>query len=446
MRYSTAEVAEITAGVVVGEERVVVGAAIDSRSIAGQELFVPLRDNRDGHDWIQAALDAGAAAYLTERAPIGGTAVMVDNTFDALTALGASARSRLTAQIIGVTGSVGKTTTKDMIRAILATTLVTQASVRSFNNEIGVPLTLLTAGEDTEALVVEMGARAPGDIAALCEIVRPSIGVVTRVAPVHVEGFGSVDGVARTKAELVQALPPGGTAVLNADDPRVAAMAGLTSADVVLFGTTGLTGPPGAAGQVRAELLDLDGDLRPLVRITTPSDTFEVRLEARGAHQVHNAAAAAAVGYVCGVPATQIAAALHDMELSPLRMSLAVGLRGIQVLDDSYNANPASVAAALQSLAALPARRRIAVLGVMAELGPVELAEHRRMADLAQTLGIEVLAVNAPQYGVESVGMEDLLDRLDEVTEGDAVLVKGSRVAGLETFAAQLKDNHRRVE
>ena len=231
------------------------GAAVDSRTVKGGELFVPLRAARDGHDWISAALAAGAAAYLTELEPRGGTAVRVRDAREALAALAVHARATTRATAIGVTGSVGKTTTKDMIGAVLGTTYVTHASARSFNNEIGVPLTLLGAPDDAEMLVLELGARAPQGIASLCELARPSVGVVTRVAAVHTEIFGSIEGVQRAKQELVEALPADGTAVLNADDPRVAAMASATAARVITFGTS---------GDVRAELLTVDDDLRPL--------------------------------------------------------------------------------------------------------------------------------------------------------------------------------------
>jgi UDP-N-acetylmuramoyl-tripeptide--D-alanyl-D-alanine ligase len=432
VRFSTSEIASLTGGHQDGPEQVVSGASIDTRTIVPGQLFVPLRGRSDGHDWIPAALEAGAPAYLTEREPAGGTAVRVERTDRALTELGAAARlkARPDTVVVGITGSVGKTTTKDMIRAVLATTFATHASPRSYNNEIGVPLTLLTAPEETQALVLELGARAAGDIAALCAVVRPEIGVVTRVAAVHTEGLGDVEGVARAKRELVEALPPTGTAVLNADDPRVAAMADATQAHVVRFGRS---------GDVRTTLLDLDDDLRPYVQIRTPSDTFEARLSARGEHQVANAAAAAAVGYVCGVPASEIARGLERAELSGLRMAVTAGRRGVRVIDDSYNANPASVEAALRSLARLPAGRRVAVLGRMAELGTLEHDEHRRMAELASELGVELLAVDAPEYGVETVSADEVVTRLADLGEDDVVLVKGSRVTELDRIAGALR-------
>lgn len=448
MKFTTSEVSEVTSGVLHGTDRTVDGVATDSRSIRGEELFVPLKGQRDGHDWIPAALEAGAVAYLTEAEPLvegqgaGAAAVQVADTGAALWALAAHARRQIDAPVIGITGSVAKTTTKDLIRAVLATKLSTHASLRSFNNEIGVPLTLLAAPRGAQALVVELGARAIGDISQLCTVVQPTIGVVTRVAPVHTERFGSLEAVQQAKQELVEALPASGTAVLNADDPLVLSMADRTSAEVIRFGTSEASIGSGASGcDVCAELLELDAGLRPLVRIKLPSgDSFDVRLQARGAHQVPNSAAAAAVAHILGVPAASVAEGLQSAELSPMRMDLTSGRTGIQVLDDSYNANPASTEAALRSLAAISARRRVAVLGVMAELGELEEAEHRRIGQLAVDLGIEVIAVGTRLYGSRAVETTtEALDYLADLGRGDAVLVKGSRVAGLEQVAATLQ-------
>jgi UDP-N-acetylmuramoyl-tripeptide--D-alanyl-D-alanine ligase len=431
MKLSTTEITVAVDGELYGDPQVVSGLAVDSRLITGGELFVPLRAVRDGHDWIDAALAAGATAYLTEHEPRSGTAVRVSSTSDALAELGAYARTKAGPVVVGVTGSVGKTTTKDMIYAVLSRKFVTHASNRSCNNEIGVPLTLVNAPDNAEALVVELGARAPRDITVLCEIVRPTIGVVTRVARVHTEGLGGIEGVARVKRELVEALPADGTAVLNSDDLRVAAMASATEANVVTFGSR---------GDVYGELITIGDDLRPVVRIHTPSDAFEARLSACGEHQLMNALAASAVAFTCEVPAPETAQGLECAQLSPLRMSLSRNDRGVMVLDDSYNASPVSVEAALRSLAALPARRRVAVLGIMAELGADEVPEHRKIAALAHSMNIELVAVEAPQFGVPYLAKEDVTGHLADLAEGDSVLVKGSRVAGLDQVAAALRE------
>jgi UDP-N-acetylmuramoyl-tripeptide--D-alanyl-D-alanine ligase len=430
VRFTAEEVAAATGGTVSGPAAVVEGATVDSRALRPGQLFVPVVAARDGHDFVADALAAGAAAYLTEREPQGGTAVRVGSTVGALADLGRAARARLPERVIGITGSVGKTTVKDLTAAVLRQTFPTAASARSFNNELGVPLTLVEAPDGTEATVLEMGARGHGHIGLLCDIGRPTIGVVTVVAAAHTEMFGTVDDVATAKGELVAALPPSGTAVLNAGDERVRAMAARTEAGVLLYGT---------GGDVAATAVTLDDELRPSFRLRSPWGEADVRLAVRGLHQVDNALAAAGAALAAGALLPAVVAGLGVAELSPWRMQLDRTPAGAVVLNDAYNANPTSTSAALRSLAALPARRRVAVLGTMAELGVTSDADHRGVAALAAELGIEVLAVGEPAYGVETVADVDAaLAALGELHDGDAVLVKGSRVAGLERLAAAL--------
>ena len=422
--------AEAAGGDLAGPEVEVDGATVDSRAVRGGELFVPVVAARDGHDFVPAALAAGAAAYLTSRPPVGGTAVVVADTAAALTRLGAAARARLPDRVVGITGSVGKTSVKDLLAAVLARPFRTAASPRSFNNELGLPLTLLNAPADAEAVVLEMGARGRGHIAALCEVARPTVGVVTTVGMAHTELFGSVEEVAVAKGELVEALPPSGTAVLNADQPLVAAMAGRTRATVVRFG---------AAGDVRAEHVEVGDDLRARFTLVSPWGAVPVRLAARGEHQVANALAAAAAAVAAGATLDDVAAGLSEAAVSAWRMELVTAPSGAVVLNDAYNANPVSTAAALRSLARLPARRRVAVLGGMAELGEGSAAAHREVGDLARSLGVRIVAVGAPDYGGEDVpDLAAALAALGPVGEGDAVLVKGSRVHGLERLAETL--------
>jgi UDP-N-acetylmuramoyl-tripeptide--D-alanyl-D-alanine ligase len=363
VRFSAVQIADAVGGSVVGPDLTVNGASIDSREVSGGELFVPIVAERDGHDFIAAALAAGAAAYLTSRpADEGGTAIVVDDTAAAFARLGSAARDRLPDRVVGITGSVGKTSTKDLLASVLSQRWVTGASPQSFNNELGVPLTLVNAPERCEALVVEMGARGRGHIASLCEVARPTVGVVTAVAAVHTELFGTIDDVAVAKRELVEALPVSGTAVLNALDERVRAMATHCSGRVLTFG--------GVRADVRADDLTLDDELRPSFTLVTPWGATAVTLSVRGAHQVANALAAAAAGLACDVPLDEVAAGLASARLSRWRMELTRAPSGVLVLNDAYNANPTSVAAALESLAPLDARRRGAVRGVMAGLGP----------------------------------------------------------------------------
>ncbi len=430
MQLLTSDLAVAVGGRLEGPDVVVDGASIDSRTLRPGQLFVPVVAGRDGHEFVEAALAAGARAYLTSAAPAGGSAIVVEDTVAALQAAGRHARSRLQAPVIGVTGSVGKTSVKDLLAAVLVQRLRTAASERSFNNELGVPLTLLGAPDGTEALVVEMGARDVGHVAQLCSIAQPTIGIVTRVAAVHTEVFGTIDDVARSKAELVHDLPASGTAVLNATDERVAAMAAATDASVVTFGR---------GGDVHADRFMLDHSLRAHFRLRSSWGQVDVVLGARGAHQVDNALAAAAAALVCGLSLEDVAAGLAEAVLSPWRMELSTAPDGALVLNDAYNANPTSVAAALESLAHLPADRRIAVLGRMAELGPIEDEEHAAIGELAARLGIQLVTVAAPAYGGQDVAsVEDVLDLLEPLGPGDAVLVKGSRVAELERLAELL--------
>jgi UDP-N-acetylmuramoyl-tripeptide--D-alanyl-D-alanine ligase len=443
MRLTTDEIAAATGGRRVGPAVAVDGAAIDSRSIRPGQLFVPVVAERDGHEFVDAALAAGAPAYLWSRAPLlgtrrGATAVVVADTSAALLDLGRAARARVgDVVVVGITGSVGKTTVKDLTAAALGAARRVAASDRSFNNELGVPLTLLNAPDDVEAVVVEMGARGRSHIGLLCGVARPTIGVVTAVAKAHTEMFGTVEEVAASKGELVEALPAGGTAVLNADDPLVDAMAARTPAKVVRFGR--------AAGvDVRAVDIVVDDELRPRFVVESPWGRAEVRLGVRGEHQVANALAAAAAALAAGVPLEAVAPALAVEPTSPWRMALATAPSGARVLNDAYNANPASTSAALRALARLPARRRVAVLGVMAELGPSSEDDHRAVAELAERLGIEVVAVGTPWYGVDPVPTGDddaALAAIGTLGPDVAVLVKGSRVAGLERLAQRLADD-----
>ena len=430
--------AAATGGKLVGPDQDIDGASIDSRGIRPGQLFVPIVAERDGHDFIDGALAGGATAYLTARPVDQGnpetTSIRVADTALALADLGRAARARLTGPVVGVTGSVGKTSTKDLLAAVLATTYVTAANERSFNNELGLPLTLLGAPDNTEAVVVEMGARGIGHIALLCDIARPTVGIVTRVEGVHLELFGDIDAVAQAKGELIEALPADGLAVLNADHPVVAAMAQRSAAPVLTFGLT-------SGADVYAENIVMDSELRASFTLHTPWGTAQVALEARGEHQVANALAAAAAAGGIGVSVEQIAAGLGGAAISGLRMELSRTDAGVQILNDAYNANPTSMSAALDSFASLAAGRRVAVLGVMAELGADAAAQHVAITARARSLGIEVIAVGTPDYGPDATHVADVtaaVAALGDLESGDAVLVKGSRVAALERVADAL--------
>jgi UDP-N-acetylmuramoyl-tripeptide--D-alanyl-D-alanine ligase len=434
VRIRASDVAEATRGRLVGPDVEITGAAFDSRSLRPGDLFVPVVAARDGHQFIAEAVAAGAAAYLTSRLaePLPVPGIEVADTGDALMALAGWARSRITVPVVGITGSVGKTSTKDLVAAALRSKLRVAANERSFNNEQGLPVTILGASDDTEVLVLEMGMRGIGEIARLCAVARPDVGVVTAIAAAHTERVGGIEGVARAKGELIDALPDGGTAVLNADDALVAAMAGRTSATVVTFGHS-----PHA--DVRVEHVQLDGLARPTFLARTPWGDATLTLAVSGAHMAVNAAAALAVAGVLGVDVDDASDALGAAHLSPMRMQVVPTVAGGVVINDAYNANPTSMAAALRALAALDARRHVAVLGLMAEIGPTSEAEHRAVGDMARDLGVEVVAVGVPAYGGTLVDdLDGAVAALGDLGPGDAVLLKGSRVVGLERLADRL--------
>jgi UDP-N-acetylmuramoyl-tripeptide--D-alanyl-D-alanine ligase len=430
VRFRASDAAAATGGVLHGPDAVLGGASFDSRSLHRDDLFVALVADRDGHDFVGAAAAAGAGAALVSRAVdvAGLSLVIVPDTSAALLDLAGWARARLTANVVGITGSVGKTSTKDLVAAAVAVARRVTANERSFNNDQGLPVTILGAADDTEVLVLEMGMRGFGEIARLCAVGRPDIGLVTSVAAAHTERVGGIDGVARAKAELVTALPSSGTAVLNADDPLVAAMAGATAAEVLTFGASG-------AADVRIEELSLDDRARASFTARTPWGTEVVRLAVTGAHMATNAAAALAVAGVVGVDIHEAADALGSAGLSSMRMQIVDADAGGVVLNDAYNANPTSMRAALDALAAMQADRRVAVLGEMAELEDPDVA-HQEVAARARELGIELVAIGTDRYGVDPV--VDPVVAVGPVVAGVAVLVKASRVARLEQVAARL--------
>jgi UDP-N-acetylmuramoyl-tripeptide--D-alanyl-D-alanine ligase len=425
MRCSTSELAAHLGGELIGPDVVVDGASIDSRTIRPGQLYVPIAAERDGHAFIPAALEAGAPAYLTAQAPVSGTAIRVRDTAAALLSLAAFARDRV-GGAIGITGSVGKTTTKDLLAGALASSFRVAANVGSFNNELGLPLTLLNAPEAARWVILEMGVRRVGDIERLAAVARPEIGVVTSVAMAHVEYLGDLDGVARAKGELVAALPVSGLAVLNVDDPRVRAMASQSASPVLGYGM-------GAGADVRAQNVTLDRDLRARFRLSSPWGDAEVRLGLHGVQQVPNALAAAAVALWCGAPIEAVAETLALRRGSPWRMEVRHVPGGPVLVVDCFNAIPASNEAAVRSLAALPGERKLAVLGLMAELGDSSASEHRRIARVAEELGIEVVGYETRLYGEAYVsGVDEAVALLRTMGPGDAALVKGSRVARLE--------------
>ncbi len=455
MRFALSDLAAQLGGELVGPDRDVSGVAIDSRQVLHEQLFVPLVAERDGHTFVEAALQRQAGGYIASRPVTLPTElrdtsfVKVDDTASALSEIGRLSRARLDGPVIGITGSVGKTSVKDLAAAACSSTKKVAASKASFNNEIGVPLTLANAEDDTEVMIVEMGARGIGHIATLCDVAQPTIGLVTTVALAHSELFGSIEGVAQGKGELIESLPESGTAVLNANDPLVMAMSKRTQANIITFGSTVGNGHRGSSRQpdIALTALSLDAELRPRVTISSEWGAGEAVLEARGAHMAHNATAALGVAIAAGVSFESAFNSVASAGLSDWRMSVATSPSGLVVVNDSYNANPTSTRAALQSFEQLPAKKKIAVLGVMAELGEEGPSEHQAIATEAVAANMTVIAVDTDLYGPGIATVSTIDEAHAQVVEliaeraDSAVLVKGSRVAGLERLAERLLDD-----
>ena len=431
-----ADVANATGGALIGQNAHLSGVSFDSRTITPGQLFVPIVAVRDGHELIEVALKSGAGAYLTQHDPVGRTAIVVDDTLSALLKLGAWARARLEptvgSKVIGITGSVGKTSTKDFIAAALSSELIVSASERSFNNDQGLPVTLLNAADNSQALVLEMGMRGFGEIARLCSIAQPNIGVVTAVAAAHTERVGGIEGVAKAKAEMVQALPSSGYAILNADDDRVRNMGSLTQAQVLTYGVN-------ESADVRIITCELDEMARASVTATTPWGTVSWAMSVPGAHMALNAVAAIAVSGVCGVNIHSAAAALEQSFVSPMRMQVMTTDDGMTIVNDAYNANPASMRAALDTLVGIKASRHIVIAGQMAELADSS-AEHSAIVEYARSKKIEFIACETDNYATPSFSVDDVVQAVRNGGSDVAVLVKGSRVAQLERVVLLLTD------
>ena len=436
MRFMAADVANATRGALSGQNAHLDGVSFDSRTLRPGQLFVPIVAERDGHDFIDDAIARGAGAYLTQRAPQGRrTAITVPDTLAALIDFARWGRDRLESttkgRVVGITGSVGKTSTKDFARAALAGSLRTAASDKSFNNDQGLPVTILNAPDDTEALVVEMGMRGFGEIARLCSIARPNVGVVTAVAEAHTERVGGLEGVAKAKGEMIEALSADGTAILNLDDERVAAMRRLTSARILSYGFS-------ASADVSCADRVVGDDGRVSMSVVTPWGSTKVQVPVPGLHMAHNVLAAIAIAGVCGVDVGAAATGIESASVSPMRMESLVTATGARILSDCYNANPASMRAALETLAALPATRRVAVLGLMAELADAP-REHAAIAEFARSRGVEIIAVSTEAYGVAPVSIDDAAEALNSLGGDGVGLVKGSRVAALERVVSALR-------
>jgi UDP-N-acetylmuramoyl-tripeptide--D-alanyl-D-alanine ligase len=452
---SLAELATLAGGRLdgVADPRAVIsgGVVADSRAVMPGGLFVAVKGERvDGHDFAAEAVAAGAVAVMAERA-VGVPAIVVEDSMTALGRLTRAVIERLDdAEIVAVTGSSGKTSTKDLLSQVLATRGPLVSPPGSYNTEIGVPLTVLAADLRTRTLVLEMGARGLGHIAQLCRIAPPTVGIVLNVGSAHLGEFGDRDAIARAKAELVQALPGEGTAVLNADDPVVRRMSDLTDARVLMVGAS-------VHADVRAEDVALDDAGRATFTLVAPDGASRVALTLVGEHQVANALATAGAAHAVGLGVDLVAAELSAARaISRWRMEVTERPDGVTVVNDAYNANPESMRAALKALVAMAGGRRTwAVLGEMCELGDSSGAEHDALGRIAVRLDVNRLvavgsAARAIHLGAAHEGswadeaawvpdIETALDLLrEQLRSGDVVLVKASRAAGLERLAEGL--------
>jgi len=446
------EIALAVDGELRGDDVIASSVVTDSRRAEPGSLFVALRgEHADGHAFVGDALVHGAVGAIVSRDGFEGALVRVDDTGRALLALAADERRRTPdATVIAVTGANGKTSTKDLAAVVLATRFRTHASPASFNNEIGLPLTLLGAPPGTEVVVAEMGARHRGDVSLLCRIARPDVVLVTNVGVAHMEIFGSWDAIVTASAEPLDALGEDGVAVANVDDPVVRGLAAHARGRVVRFGSS-------RDADVRAEEIAIDDDGRAGFVLVAGRERERVELAVPGEHMVSNALAAAACGIALGITVAECAIALKDARISAWRMETFTTREGVRVVNDAYNANPESMAAGLKAARWMARDGRLAaVLGHMAELGPISFDEHERLGELIVRVGVErLITIGEPARAIMRAAVregqlpEDAAD-YDEPEEavadlrawmrpGDVVLVKGSRVVGLERVAEALR-------
>jgi UDP-N-acetylmuramoyl-tripeptide--D-alanyl-D-alanine ligase len=441
LAWTLCDIALRLSGTIVGDGSIrIASVGIDSRDVGTDSLFVAIRGEAfDGHDFAADAYALGAVAVVVERGRCQDidNRIEVDDTLEALRELGTMRRDELTIPVIAITGSTGKTSTKDLLSAGIEGSW---ASPRSFNNEVGVPLTVLATPNDATVLIVEVGSRGAGHITWLAPVVRPDVAIVTNLGVVHLETFGSEDGLADAKYELIEALDGNGSAVVPSDEPRLHRP---NPARRITFG-------PGPADiVVEAHGTATDGS--STYRIRALGHAYEGMLAMAGIHHAFNAAAAIGAAIALGLDVAPFVERMQSARGSDWRMDVHQG--SFTVVNDAYNANPQSVASALETVAAMPGRS-IAVLGPMAELGPVCQREHTRMGELARQLGFGTLIVVGPDHGY-GIGGGDIVvhatdiggahDTLTAILRpGDTVLIKASRSAGLERLAGELIEDAKR--
>ena len=430
------------------------GAAIDSRAVRGGEVFFAFPGSQvDGHRFVPDALARGAAAAVIQEdvpAPPSGALIRVEDTFKALHDLARFIRTRIPEKLVGITGSAGKTTTKELLGAILASRFKVSWTPGNLNNLYGFPLSLLNVPDGTEWMVAEMGMSTPGELRQLSLLGRPDAAVFTVVRPVHLEFFGTVQAIAEAKSEILAGLSPDGFIVANADDPEVTRIAKRHGARVVWYGLHS------DAADVRArDLAPEPGAIGSRFVLEAGGQSQEVRLPLHGLYNVENCLAAAACAWTLGLSLEEIAAAVANVRPASMRGVVHRPAGGYILVDDSYNSNPDAVGKALESAGTLTGSRRVAVLGDMRELGPEAPRFHREAGERAARLGFSPvvavgelsreLAAGARAGGAEAVWLPDAAAAADwaagELRQGDVVLVKASRGVGLDRVVKRLLGN-----
>lgn len=456
MEFNAAAVAQFTRGEVIAgnPQALAVNWSFDTRTMGSESGFFALTAERDGHEFVDRALAQGATVVIVSHldedssvSPINQAVVRVGDPAIALRDLAIRARHQLMGAVaVGITGSAGKTTTKDLASAAISTKKNVHANIKSFNNEVGTPLTLLSAPSDTEVLITEMGARFAGNITDLSELVQPQIGVITQVGMAHAEHLKGRSGITTVKGELLAALPTTGVAILNSDCDQSIELAKRTSARVLTVGKSN------NADVVISDVV-VDGDLRTHFNLSTSWGNSEVNLSLRGAHNVNNAAMAAAIALEIGVDLEEVVENLASVEPNALRMNVVCTDAGITIINDAYNSSPTSALAAIAALRDMTVPgRRWAVLGEMLELGDYSNAEHKLIGEAIADANIDQLIVvgsgaAAMTQGAtggdvlvtsaaDSLAAISILD--SQLESGDAVLVKASRAIGLEVIADHL--------
>lgn len=468
IELSVEEIARATGGDVesgLSDIAIFASVSTDSRTVEPGDLFVALRgENYDGHDFLTSAVDKGAMGIVAARDATNPflkripkqymhvTLIRVDDTLKAFQEIARIAARKIGAKVVAVTGSTGKTTTKDMIASVLRGLGKTAASAENFNNEVGLPATILAADADTGYMVLEMGMRGIGQIAELTRIAKPHIGVITNVGLTHIELLGSEENIAAAKAELAAGVRPTGTVVVNAGDAWTGRVRGESAAKVLTFGVE-------PAADVRAEDIVMDNRARASFTVKSAVDgkasEFTVKLTIPGRHNVENALAAAAACLALGAPASKVAKGLENADISAKRMNFIESMSGVLIIDDTYNASPTSVKAALETLKAASGDRKIAVLGDMLELGEASKEAHleagRRSAAAADILIAagelaEAIAKGARQAGMSADAVmyfadaeEAMAELKAEIKKGDVVLVKASRALKFERIVECIK-------